>query len=116
MFLGLLTVATVLNYFVADAGIDDGSGHTRQVIVTTAATILGPMAGGIARDFQGCCVRFSLWVLLIFSGPGLLVGLLMQVIPLPFQKGAGIVRMAFWTIGWMMWFLGGFISSGHALT
>jgi hypothetical protein len=115
VFLAMLIVFTVLNFFAANAGIDDGGEHTQQVIMTTLATGLGPMTGAIARDFQGCCVRFSFLVLLYFSGPGLLIGALLQVVKLPFTKGQAFVRMFFWVIGLLMWFLGGFISYGHAL-
>lgn len=86
VFLGLLPAAAVLNYFVVNAGIDKGPEHQRQVIATTLATIPGPMTGAVARDFQGCCTRFLLWVLLIFSGPGLFIGVLVQVTPLPFKR------------------------------
>jgi hypothetical protein len=115
VFMGILAVATVFNFFVVNEGIDHGPEHTRQVIVTTLATVTGPMTGGIARDLQSCCVKFSLWVLLVFSGPALLVGIIMQLIPLPFQKGARVFRMFFWVASLLLWFLGGLISYGHAL-
>lgn len=115
VFLLFLIVCTVLNFFVLDAGVDDGEDHSRQVLVTTLATISGPMTGAIARDFQGCCTRFSVRVLLIISGPALVLSTFMQVIRLPFRKGQGIVRMIFWVIGLLLWFLGGFASYGHAL-
>lgn len=115
VFLVMIGVFTVLNGFVALAAIDKGGDYKRQVISTTAATILGPMTGAVARDFQGCCTRFSLQVLLIVSGPALLVGILMQLIRLPFQKGQFATRMTFWCIGLFVWFFGAFISYGHAL-
>ena len=115
VFLGLLVFFTVLNFFAVNSGIDEGDEHTQQVIMTTLATVSGPMTGAVARDFQGCCTRFSLWVLLVFSGPVFLLGVLMQVVRFPFKRGQGIVRMFFWVIGLLIWFLGGFISYGHAL-
>ncbi len=116
VFLSMLAVFTVLNFFATNAGIDDGQEHWRQVIITTLATGLGPMTGGIARDFQGCCVRFSFLVLLYISAPAILIGTLMQVIKLPFKKGEGFIRMFFWVTGILIWFMGGFISYGHALS
>jgi len=114
-FLGFLAVFTVLNFFILNASVDEGHEHTRQLIVTTLCTISGPMTGAIARDFQGCCTRFSLRVLWVVSGPALLLGILMQVIRLPFKRGQVVVRMMFWATGLLLWFLGGLASYGHAL-
>lgn len=116
VFLVMLMLFTILNGMIAAAGIDKGSDYTRQVISTTAATILGPMTGAVARDWQGCCTRFSLWVLLVVSGPALLIGTLLQIVWLPFQKGQHTVRLIFWSIGLFLWFFGGLISYGHALS
>lgn len=115
VFLGYLATYMMLNFFVLNAGVDQGNEHTRQVIVTTLSTISGPMTGAIARDFQGCCTRFSIRVLLIISGPTLLFGTIMQIIRLPFKRKQEVLRMACWILGMLLWFLGGFVSYAHAL-
>ena len=115
VFLGFLIIFTVLNFFILNAGVDQTREHNRQVIVATLSTISGPMVGAIARDFQGCCTRFSIQVLLIISGPALLFGSFMQTIRLPFKKKQKVIRMACWVIGLLLWFLGGIVSYGHAL-
>jgi len=115
VFLYMLVIFTVFNFFLAHAGIDDNQRHWRRVILTTLATGFGPMTGGVARNFQGCCMHFSFLVLLYISGPAILIATLMQIIKLPFKKGAGFIRMFFWVTGLLLWFLGGFASYGHAL-
>jgi hypothetical protein len=116
VFMVMLMLFTILNGVIAAAGIDKGADKVRQVVSTIAATITGPIAGAVARDFQSCCMQFSLRVLLVFSGPGLLVGSVLQMVKLPFRKGQNAVRMFFWVAGWTAWFLGIFISYLHALS
>jgi hypothetical protein len=105
------SIATCL---VTNDGLDLGPDHDKRIIQATLGTITGPLTGAIARDFQECCLRFSL-VLMAFSGPVLLVGILIQVLKLPDQRWVNWMRMGLWVFGWVAWFLSGSISLTHAL-
>lgn len=102
---------TVLNFLAGTAN----EGFMRGML-TAAGTILGPMTGAIARNFQGCCLEFSV-KLLPFFGPFVLVaGLcLMQW---KREEGAGMkaLRSSIWGVAWFSWFFGGIVSFGHALS
>lgn len=63
-----------------------------NIVVTTLATVTGPMVGAVARDCQSCCLKFSL-SLLPWSGAFLAMGILFQIVPLPFQQFARAVRL-----------------------
>jgi hypothetical protein len=68
----------------------------------------------IARHGQPCCLRFSLRLAAI-CGPVLALGLIAQVVPLPFRRGQQAVRLVLWTLGWFVWLFGGHVSCIHAL-
>jgi hypothetical protein len=86
-----------------------------NIILTTLATVTGPMVGAVARGCQSCCLKFSL-SLLPWSGAFLAVGILSQIVPLPFQRLANAVRLVVWCLGLLGWFGGGVISFGHAFS
>jgi hypothetical protein len=86
-----------------------------NIVVTTLATVSGPMVGAVARDCQSCCLKFSL-TLLPWSGAFLAVGALFQIVPLPFGRFARAVRLTLWCLGLLGWFGGGVISFGHAFS
>ena len=88
--------------------------HRRLVFSTTCGTILGPMTGAISRDCQSCCLKFSL-SLLPYGGAFLVVGTIPLFIKFPFKRGASFLRMVFWVVGLLRWFLGGIVSFAHAL-
>jgi hypothetical protein len=113
VFLGIWLGFTALTYWIAEHGIDQDN-HRKLVVLTTLGTILGLMTGAISRDFQSCCLAFSL-SLLPYCGAFLVGGTLPLVIKLPFSQGASMVRMMMWIIGLLGWFLGGIVSFGHAL-
>ena len=92
-----------------------GNGRLAKAFFASLLTITGPMAGGIMRGFQSCCVLFGLKILPFSSGI-LGLGIIVQFIPLPFQRYSRALRMTFWIIGWIAWFLGALISYGHALS
>ena len=51
-----------------------------NIVITTLAVVAGPMVGAVARDFQSCCLEFSL-CLLPWSGAFLVAGALFQFVP-----------------------------------
>ena len=86
-----------------------------RVLLTTAGTISGPMTGALARDWQGCCLEFSIF-LLPCCGSALVGAAAFQFIPLPLKRGATAIRLSVWTVGLLVWFMGGIVSFGHALS
>jgi hypothetical protein len=80
-----------------------------NIVVTTLATVSGPMVGAVARDCQSCCLKFSL-SLLPWSGAFLATGILFQFVQLPFQRFAKTLRLTMWVLGLLGWFGGGVVS------
>ncbi len=113
IFLGLLAPFTALTYLAVCSG-SPGDVHDRPVTLTTLATIMGPFTGAIARHGQSCCLQFSLRLAAI-CGPVLALGLIAQVVPLPFRRGRQAVRLVLWTLGWFVWLFSGHVSFMHAL-
>lgn len=112
---GLWLAFSVLNLTVVLVAADRAAERPRTVIATTAATLLGPMPGAVCRDFQGCCLDFSLSLLPYCLG-GLLAGLAVQLIVPPRGRLAGAARVGSWIIGLVAWFGGGIVSFAHALS
>ena len=114
-FVVMLAVFTILTFLITNAGLDPGPDHDARVLATTLGTVTGPLTGAISRGFQPCCLEFSLAVML-YCGPVLLIGILIQFIGLPKWRWLNALRMSLWIIGWLVWFLGGIVSFGHALS
>ena len=113
ILLGLLAAFTVLTYLAVSSG-SPGDVRQRPVVLTTLATITGPFVGPIARDNQSCCLEFAI-VLAAICGPVLALGLVAQVVPLPFRRGERALRLSLWTLGWFVWLASGHVSFTHAL-
>jgi hypothetical protein len=111
--LGLLAPFTLLTYLAVSSG-SPSDVRQRPVALTTLATITGPFVGPIARVGQSCCLQFALVLAAIF-GPVLALGLIAQVVPLPFRRGQKAVRLTLWTLGWFVWLASGQVSFMHAL-
>lgn len=114
LFLGLLLPFTALTRLAVGSG-SPGDVRERPIVLTTVATITGPFVGPIARNGSSCCLQAALGIAAVV-GPVLLLGLIAQVVPLPFRRGQRTVRLVLWTLGWFAWFGGGFVSFGHALS
>ena len=114
-FLVLLGLSTIGTALAVHAGLDAGPHHDRRVIQATCGTFTGPLVGAIARGFQDCCLRFSLHLMLFF-GPVLLLSILLQFIRVPDRNGLRHLPRAAWILGWTGWYLGGFLSFGHAFS
>lgn len=111
IFAAIWLLFAIVTFFITNAGLDDKG----RVLLTTAGTVLGPMTGALARDWQSCCLQFSLG-LLPYCGPALIGAVAFQFIPLPLKRGATAIRLTVWTMGLLVWFMGGIVSFGHALS
>lgn len=83
-------------------------------LAATAGAISGPFTGAIARQFQSCCLEFSVR-LLPYCVLSLLGGILFQFVPLKPKRYERGIRLMVWCLGLFGWFFGGIISFGHAL-
>ena len=106
---------SVLTLVIVLKALDRAADRPRTVAATTAATILGPMTGAVSRDFQDCCLKFSLWLLPCCFG-GLVAGAATQIVVPPRGWLTGAVRVVAWVAGLVIWFGGGIVSFGHALS
>lgn len=84
-------------------------------VAATVGCLSGPFTGAIARQFQGCCLEFSLG-LLPYCAAFLLGGFAFQVVPIPFRSIERPARLVMWCIGLFGWFGGGMASFAHALS
>jgi hypothetical protein len=109
VFLGLLAVFSLLTAMAVAEGADDGH-RVARVAGTTAGTILGPFTGALARDWQSCCTRFSLF-LLPWAGGALALGVALQVARRPAWW-----RLVAWGLGWTVWLGAGLLSFAHAFS
>ena len=106
---------SVLTLVIVMSALDRAADRPRTVAATTAATVLGPMTGAVSRDFQDCCLKFSLWLLPWCLG-GLAAGAATQIVVPPRGWLTGAVRVVAWVAGLVVWFGGGIVSFGHALS
>jgi hypothetical protein len=106
---------TVLTLLIVLKALDKATQRPMIVAATTAGTVLGPMTGAISRDFQGCCLEFSLSLLPYCLG-ALAVALAVQLIVPPRGWPSRTLRLLAWAAGWFVWFAGGIVSFGHALS
>jgi hypothetical protein len=104
-----------LTLFIVLAGLDHATQRPKTVAATTAGTVLGPMTGAICRDFQGCCLRNSL-MLMPYCLAGLGAGVVVQLAVAGTGSFTRGVRVIAWVFGLIVWFGGGIVSFGHALS
>lgn len=114
IFLAIWILFSIATFAILCAGLD-GQNNYIYVVLTTAGTITGPMTRAIARQWQECCTEFSLKIMM-FCAPVLLFGTIFQWIKLPFTKFAAAFRLFIWIVCLLIWFLGGILSFGHALS
>jgi len=115
VFAVMLIVFTVWTFLITDAGVDKCPEHNIRVLQTTAGTISGPLVGAIARGFQVCCLKCSLYIM-AYCAPVLLCGIIAQFICVPNNKLLYIIQMTLWIAGWLVWFAGGTLSFFHAFS
>ena len=115
LFLALWLIASLLTYLALEAGLTSGDPSQLNLISMAVASITGPMTCAICRGMQGCCLECSLSLLPYSAlGPGLAT-LFQFVIP-PTNGSYRVVRLVLWLLGLVVWFGGGFLSLGHALS
>jgi hypothetical protein len=114
-FLWIYVIFTILISFIAYMGIDKHDNHTALFILTTLGSISGPMVGAISREFQSCCLTFSLDVMMV-AAPILFLGILLQWIRFPDKKWIRKILRGIWVFAWISWFLLGIFTFGHALS
>ena len=105
----------LLTFLATSNGLDDAPGRMGMVLLSTAFSFTGPMTGAICRGMQGCCLKTSL-VLTGWIVPVLLLTIGAQFLRWPRTNVSRIFRIFLWVAGWGAWFVGGFISFGHALS
>ena len=106
---------TVLTLYILSRGLDDAQSRLLFVLSTSVASVSGPLTGAISRGFQGCCLEFSVW-LMPYCATGLGIALLVHVSSTSSSLWMRSVRLLTWTIGLFIWFAGGIVSFGHALS
>lgn len=88
---------------------------TRLAATIMVGIALGPMAGAFVRDYQGCCLEFSLSLLPYCAGA--LVGALAVQLLVPPKTGLlRAFRLLTWAAGLFIWFAGALVSYMHALS
>lgn len=114
VFLGFYLTFAALTYFALNSG-SESDRRQNAIVTATVGAVSGPFTGAIARNFQPCCLQSSL---AIFPYCAFLLGLgvLCQIVPLPFQRFAGATRLTLWCIGLLGWFGGVLVSFLHALS
>lgn len=114
LFLGFYGVFATLTFLVLNAG-SASDRRENWIWAATVGCVSGPFTGAIARHFQSCCLEFSLSVL-PYCSLLLGMGVLMQFVPLPFQRFERGVRLTCWCLGLLGWFGGILVSFAHALS
>ena len=82
---------------------------------TALASISGPFTGAIARHFQSCCWDFSLSIF-PYSAALLGIGVLAQIVAMPWKCCERAMRLTAWCLGLLGWFGGIVLSFAHALS
>jgi len=108
-------VSATMTFMAVSNNLDHAAERRGRVAVTTLGSLLVPMTGGISRDMQGCCLRFSL-SLLPWCLASILIAILVQWKWRPVHLVGHLIRFLIWCVGWLGWFAGGIASLGHALS
>lgn len=114
LFLAFWAVFATLTFLIVRDGLDEADRHPGVVAATTVGSVLGPLSGAISRDFQSCCLEFSLSLLPYALGALGLAALVQAVVT---ARGPGLraLRFVVWGLGLLAWFGSGIVSFGHAL-
>lgn len=115
VFACMLVIFMIMTFLISNTGLNKGTGHNVRVLLATVGTVAGPMTGAFSRGCQSCCLKFSLQ-LMIYCAPLLIIGVLAQFIGSVDKKWVRVTKMTIWISGWLVWFMGGIISFGHALS
>lgn len=85
-----------------------------QALEYAAGVLLGPFAGGVAREWQSCCAESS-WGLFPYGLAGLVVGVVALVAIRPRSVLRARARATIFGLGWAFWLTTGIFSYLHAL-
>lgn len=114
IFLGFYVAFSALTFFALNGG-SESDRRENQIVAATFGVASGPFTGAMARDLQSCCQQFSV-TLFPCCAAILGVGVLLQVVPLPFQRFERTTRITVCSIGLFGWFGGALVSFAHALS
>lgn len=114
LFLGFYLTFAGLTFLILNSG-SESDRRERAILTATVGAVSGPFTGAIARNFQPCCLKFSI-AIVPYCALLLGVGIVFQIVPLPFQRLAGATRLTLWCIGLLGWFGGVLVSFLHALS
>jgi hypothetical protein len=114
LFLGFYVAFAALTFFALNAG-SESDRRENAIAAATIGVVSGPFTGAIARHCQSCCLQFSLSIS-PYCALVLGVGVLAQIVPLPFQRFARATRLTLWCLGLLGWFGGALVSFLHALS
>ena len=114
IFLGFYIVFAGLTALALSAGSDS---DRREAPIVSAAlgSISGPFTGAIARHFQSCCWNFSLSIF-PWSAALLGIGVLAQIVAMPWKCCERAMRLTAWCLGLLGWFGAIILSFAHALS
>lgn len=85
------------------------------IVSATLGSISGPFTGAIARHYQSCCWDFSMSIF-PYSAALLGIGVLAQIVAMPWKCCERTMRLTAWCLGLLGWFGGIVLSFGHALS
>ena len=80
-----------------------------HAVAASLGVVTGPFAGALARPSESSCLKCA-WILFPYCAGFLSVGFICQIIPLPFRRGASVLRIGVWTLGLLGWFGGSILS------
>jgi hypothetical protein len=110
---GLMLASTALTFLIVRSGSPSELRERPVALTTLGAPVLGPFTGAVARNGQSCCLDASRRIAAV-CGPILAVGVLSQFAIGGSSGARRILRLVPWTIGWLAWLGGGFVSFFHA--
>ena len=114
IFLGFYIVFAALTALVLNLQ-SESDRREAPILSATLASISGPFTGAIARHFQSCCWDFSLSIF-PYSAALLGIGVLAQVVAMPWKCCERAMRLTAWCLGLLGWFGGVVLSFAHALS
>jgi len=114
IFLGFYIVFAGLTALVLNLQ-SESDRREAPIVSATLGSISGPFTGAIARHYQSCCLEFSMSIF-PYSAALLGIGVLAQIVAMPWKCCERSMRLVAWCLGLLGWFGGVLLSFGHALS